>query len=102
MTAAPASQRSIVRLALTLYRAFLDALPYPAWVKDADGRYVAVNSAFRKFCEVHLGRVGIEIIGAADASKLLTREQLEPWIWVERIPHHGQAPGVAPHSTYVV
>jgi len=63
---APAPQQGVVRLALTLYRAFLDAMPDPAWVKDAGGHYVAVNSAFRRFCENHLGRAGVEIVGATD------------------------------------
>ena len=59
--------QGLVSLALTLYRAFLDAMPDPAWVKDCDGHYVAVNSAFRKFCESNLGRANIELLGADDS-----------------------------------
>jgi len=59
-------QPRIVSLALTLYRAFLDAMPEPAWVKDAECRYVAVNTAFRRFCENQLGRASIELVGATD------------------------------------
>jgi diguanylate cyclase (GGDEF)-like protein/PAS domain S-box-containing protein len=54
----------------TLASSFLEALPDPAWVKDAEQRYVAVNAAFRALCEFQAGgRVEpADIIDASDLS----------------------------------
>lgn len=62
----PIPQGGIIRLAQTLARALLDAVPDPAWVKDAAGRYVAVNSAFRRVCEHRLRRPDVDIVGLND------------------------------------
>jgi PAS domain S-box-containing protein len=44
-------------------RALLDGMPDMAWLKDAAGRYIAVNQAFAAV----LGRKPLEFIGCADA-----------------------------------
>ncbi len=44
------------------YKAFLDDMPFLAWIKDKDGLYTAVNKPFEKFC----GRSKDEIIGKSD------------------------------------
>ncbi len=56
------SPRAPRNLAHTL----LDAIPDPAWIKDAEGRYVAVNPAYQEACASHTGRARIEIIGRTD------------------------------------
>jgi len=40
-------------------RALLDSLPDPAWLRDRDGRNIAVNEAFLQLC----GKPSIEVIG---------------------------------------
>ncbi|MEQ1773985.1 MAG: EAL domain-containing protein [Burkholderiales bacterium] len=57
----------IKRLAQTLGDSFLEALPEPAWVKDAGQRYVLVNAAFRKLCEFQADG-GVDVIDASDLS----------------------------------
>ena len=42
-------------LVQTLRASVLDSLPDPAWIKDAEHRYVAVNDAFRRLCEFQTG-----------------------------------------------
>lgn len=54
------------RTALMTAHELLDALPDPAWLKDTDGRYIAVNPAYRKTCENHTGGGRTEMIGATD------------------------------------
>ncbi len=51
----------IKSLAQTISVSFLEAMPDPAWVKDAGHRYVVVNAAFRRMCEFQLGQSGGEI-----------------------------------------
>lgn len=59
-------QEGIFRMARTLARTLLNAIPDPAWVKDAEGRYLAVNPACQKACENHMGRAHVEIVGRTD------------------------------------
>ena len=68
MDAAPdlMQQGNIDRLAQILARALLSAIADPAWVKDATGRYTAVNSACQQVCDSHLGRTNVEIVGLTD------------------------------------
>lgn len=42
--------------------AMLDNLPFMAWLKDAEGRYLAVNTVFAAAA----GRTGMEIVGTTD------------------------------------
>ena len=58
----------IKSLAQTISAGFLEAMPEPAWVKDAGHRYVTVNTAFRKMCEFQVGQSGgeIEVIDVTD------------------------------------
>ncbi len=58
-------------LARMLSGGFLEALPEPAWVKDAGLRYVAVNAAFRKMCGYQVDGVAFtegDVIDATDFS----------------------------------
>lgn len=43
-------------------KAILDNIPDIAWMKDAEGRYIAVNEAFRRFC----GKEVADVIGRSD------------------------------------
>ncbi len=43
-------------------KALLDNIPDIAWMKDAEGRYIAVNEAFRRFC----GKEVADVIGRSD------------------------------------
>ena len=56
----------IESLAQTLASRILDAIPDPAWVKDAGHRYVAVNAAFSRMCEFQVGGADIEVIDFTD------------------------------------
>ena len=58
-------QEKLVSTARTLARVLLDVLPDPAWVKDTAGRYIAVNTAFRKVLQPLAQRNG-EAIGCTD------------------------------------
>lgn len=68
-------QAGIFRTAHTLARAFLNTLPDPAWVKDAAGRYVAVNPAYQKACADLAGRVPAEIIGRSNFELFFPEEE---------------------------
>jgi diguanylate cyclase (GGDEF)-like protein len=74
MTAAlhtePTRSADIASLAQILSRSVLDAIPDPAWVKDASHRYVAVNAAFRGMCEFQVGGADVEIIDSTDFNLL--------------------------------
>jgi diguanylate cyclase (GGDEF)-like protein/PAS domain S-box-containing protein len=78
MNAAPeaAQYQDIISLAQLLARAFLDAIPDPAWVKNAESRYVAANPAYRKLCANCAGRSEAEILGLTD-SDLFPEEDAE-------------------------
>lgn len=56
----------IKRLAQSISASFLEVMPDPAWVKDAEHRYVTVNAAFRKMCEFQTGGDEIEVIDVTD------------------------------------
>lgn len=58
-------QEKLVSTARTLARVLLDVLPDPVWVKDTAGRYIAVNTAFRKVLQPLTQRNG-EAIGCTD------------------------------------
>jgi len=60
----------IKSLAQIIASSFLDGMPDPAWVKDADHRYVAVNAAFRKMCEFQVGGGEVEILDITDFNLL--------------------------------
>ena len=54
------------RLAQVLGSALLNAVGDAAWVKDAKGRYTAVNSACQQVYDSHLGRSNVKIVGVTD------------------------------------
>jgi len=77
MGALPEQQHGkLVSTARTLARVLLEVLPDPAWVKDAAGRYVAVNPAYEKAYEALTQRSSSDIIGRTDFD-LYAREQAE-------------------------
>lgn len=66
----------LVSIARTLARTFLNVLPDPAWVKDAAGRYAAINPACGKAYEALTPHAAAEIVGRTDFD-LFSREQAE-------------------------
>lgn len=53
---------TVLPISLTHMRLILDAMPNMAWIKDVDGRYLAINKRFEKFCI----RKGVQILGNTD------------------------------------
>ncbi len=51
-----------LRLAQTQWSQFLEASPDPMWIKDAQGRYVAVNNALLRLWGLH----HVEVVGRTD------------------------------------
>lgn len=78
-----AKGKSSTGTAHTPARELLDAMPDPAWIKDAEGRYVAVNPAYQRACESHTARARIEIVGRTDFD-LFPPEEAEKWREQER------------------
>ena len=68
MSASPgySEEKGIFRTAQVLARTLLNAITVPAWVKDAEGRYVAANPAYQKVYEAHMGRSRVEFLGRTD------------------------------------
>jgi diguanylate cyclase (GGDEF)-like protein/PAS domain S-box-containing protein len=73
----------IATITRILARSFLAALPDPAWIKDSEGRYLAVNAAFRALYERHMGRDGAPFEGRTDL-ELFSPEAVEAWWREER------------------
>jgi diguanylate cyclase (GGDEF)-like protein/PAS domain S-box-containing protein len=69
-------QGGLLRTAHTLARTFLNVLPDPAWIKDAAGRYLAVNAAYKKAYEGLVKRAPVDIVGRTDFD-LFSPEQAE-------------------------
>ncbi|HET7595941.1 MAG TPA: EAL domain-containing protein [Burkholderiales bacterium] len=59
-------QGKLFSTARTLARTLLHVLPDPAWVKDASGRYLAVNPAYSRVYESLTRRSGDDIVGRTD------------------------------------
>lgn len=57
---------NIQSLAQTIASSFLEAMPDPAWVKDAGHRYVVVNRAFRQMCLFQTGGAELDVIDVTD------------------------------------
>ena len=57
---------NIEGFAATLTTAMFEAMADPVWIKDADHRYVAVNTAFHKMCAFQTGGGDIDIIDVTD------------------------------------
>ena len=64
--AALSEQVKLFSTARTLARTLLHVLPDPAWVKDASGRYLAVNPAYSRVYESVTRRSGNDIVGRTD------------------------------------
>ncbi len=82
-----------------LYRAMLDTLPFPVWVKNEESRLLAVNQAFADIFNVTnaqslVGKTDFDIVPAplAEAYRADDRQVLSQGrskIIEERIPEHG-------------
>lgn len=70
-------ERASLELALLQQGALLQAIPDPAWLKDAGGRYLAVNEAFARTVGRHpaeiVGRVARDVF-PADVAEVLEQE----------------------------
>ena len=73
-TPQPTESHTSFRVKQTLALTLLNAMPDPAWIKDTDGRYVAVNPAYQMAYESHVGRSGVEIAGRTDFDLLHPEE----------------------------
>lgn len=78
VNSAGASSSDIALTAEILARSFLSVLSGPAWVKDAEGRYLAVNAPFRTFYQAHMGRNGTPFEGCTD-SDLFQPDEANAW-----------------------
>lgn len=78
VSSAAAKAPDIATTARILAQSFLAALPDPAWIKDREGRYLAVNAAFRAFYERRMGRDGSPFEGRTDFELFLS-EDAEAW-----------------------
>lgn len=93
------SDRETPIACLELYRTVLDTLPFPVWVKNTEGRLLAVNAAFARVFGVSLpqelvGKTDFDIVPAylaeayrADDQHVLATRQIK--VIEEKIPDGG-------------